>query len=700
MKNKRKDFNKFSKRNTVRDRAKRELLKMVEETNVGFSHAKVKFTEMRPRSEMCGRAKREYAVGIFSETASGFGFVRCEGEDRDIFIPESGIGYAIDGDTVRISFKRYLSEDGRERTEGRIEEVTEYGRSTVIGTVDCDIVRVHKRRVHRFFIISDDGRIGRRIYLNDGAGAMPGDKVQVKLKRSECYSYSLEGEVIANFGESYTKEANYLAVLAECGITTDFTPEELDAAAIAAAEPISCEGRVIRDEVIFTIDSESAKDLDDAISVRRTASGFELGVHIADVSHYVREKTALDRLVMSRGTSVYFTDKVVPMLPEALSNGACSLNPGEDKYTLSAIMEIGKRGEILSVRIEPSVIRSRVKGIYSEINRIFGGEKDSALLEKYKDCLDSLAVMRELYGILKEKSERRGAVELDSDEAEIILDKEGKPIDIVRRRRGESEMMIEQFMLAANEAVATFMLDKGIPCVFRVHEPPAPEKISEFINYLHSLGFDTSFINKDKCESRDLAAVIAEAEKRGISEAVSYACLRSMSKACYSEIPRSHFGLSIEKYCHFTSPIRRLSDLATHRIIHGALLSGKAPEKYKSYAKRAAAAATDGELRAVSAERKIENIYKIIYMSDKIGEVFDASVSSVTSFGAFATLENTCEGLIPLSMLGRDYFYDEKTLSLRSNKDNIRIGDRIKIRVEEADIRRGKLLFSRAEGEK
>ena len=691
MRNKKKDFTKFSKRGSVRERARRELLKMVEETNVGTSHAKIKFTDSSSGYRHGGKSAS--AIGIFSESSSGFGFVKVEGLERDIFIPASNTSSAIDGDTVRVSYKKYLTDDGRERTEGRITDILEYGKSTVIGTVDYDIVRMPKRRLHRFFVIADDGKIKQRIYLSAAADVRPGDKVLVKLLRNE-FSFGLEGEVLDNFGDSLSKDANYLAVLSECEIDTDFTPEELECAEKAAREPISYEGRVVRDEVIFTIDSESAKDLDDAVSVRRIRGGFELGVHIADVSHYVKEKTALDRLVMARGTSVYFTDKVVPMLPEALSNGACSLNPNEDKYALSAIMKIDKAGEIKSLKIEPSVIRSRVKGIYSEINEIFGGEAPEELIAKYVDCLESLSVMRELYFILRKKSELRGSVELDSDEAEIILSESGEPIDIVRRTRGDAEKMIEQFMLAANEAVATHLIEKDVPLVFRVHEPPAPEKMADFITYLHNLGFRTDFINKDNCDGTALSRVLTEARERGISEAVSYACLRSMSKACYSEIHRPHFGLGIKNYCHFTSPIRRLSDLATHRMIHRVLLEGKDAGKYRSYAKRAAAAATDAEARADAAERRIENIYKVIYMSERVGEEFDAVVNSVTSFGVFASLENTCEGLIPISTLPGEYFYNEKTLTLSSAGGNIRIGDRIKIKVEEADIRRGKLLFS------
>jgi ribonuclease R len=254
--------------------------------------------------------------------------------------------------------------------------------------------------------------------------------------------------------------------------------------------------------------------------------------------------------------------------------------------------------------------------------------------------------------------------------------------------------MIEQFMLAANEAVATLLIGENIPCVYRVHEKPKPEKLEAFLSYASNLGLRSTAIDPLKCESKDLAILMNEAAEAGLSEPVSYACLRSMAKAEYSEINSGHFGLSIKNYCHFTSPIRRLSDLATHRIIHATLFEGKQKEKYRSLAKRAAAAATDGEIRAVTAERRIENLYKVIYMSDKVGECFLAKVSSVSSFGIFAALENTCEGLIPLSTRGPGYIYDENNLTVRTSKDTIRIGDPIKVRLEEADMTRGKLRFS------
>ena len=690
MKHTKKNINTYSKRNSQRERSKKELLKIVEEIGVGTSGTKFKFTNESASS----RDKKSYnAIGIFSEAQGGFGFVKVEGRDRDIFIPEHAIGDAVDGDTVAVVYKKFRSHEGDERTEGRITEIVEVGRRTVIGTVESDVIRFHKRRMTALYLIPDDGKLKRRIEIRDAAGAKDGDKVMAKLIRGSSF-YTLTCDVISSFGKADTKDANYLSILAECDIDTEFSDEELRMAEDAAKEPVSYEGRRCPDGVIFTIDSESAKDLDDAVEIKKTDYGYELSVHIADVSHYIKEKTALDRLVMQRGTSVYFTDKVVPMLPKSLSNGACSLHPGEPKYALSCIMDINESGEIISSRIEKTVIQSRVKGIYSEINRILKGTKSKVLLEKYADCLDSIKLMHSLYLILKDKSIRRGYLELDSPEPVIILNRDGYPIDIVKRERGVAEEMIEQFMLAANEAVATMLIGEGIPCVYRVHERPQPEKLEAFLSYAKNLGLSTSSIDPLRCESRDLAALMKEACEKGLSEPVSYACLRSMAKAEYSEINRGHFGLSITNYCHFTSPIRRLSDLATHRIIHATLFDGKQKEKYRSLAKRAAAAATEGEIRAVTAERRIENLYKVIYMSDKIGECFDAKVSSVSSFGIFAALENTCEGLIPLSTLGSGYIYDENNLTIRTSKDIIRIGDPIRIRLEEADMTRGKLRFS------
>ena len=696
MKNK--NFKKFVQRSAVkkrsdRDRQKRELLKIAEELGVKADKCKVSFVNSSRYS------RSEYSTdrvsGIFRESANGYGFVTSEEYDgRDIFIPASAVGRAIDSDEVEISFREYSGVGGEKRTEGKILRIITEERKTLIGTANLRRLSKGRRKEEVCYLIPDGMRSTRDIVVKDAYGVCDGDKIMVKIKRDSVRNGYMQCELLDNFGPADTKEANYLAILSECGIPTDFTEEEEAIANELAKEKLSDTARRKVEGVIFTIDSESAKDLDDAVSIERTQDGYLLGVHIADVSHYVKEKTPLDRAVMSRGTSVYFTDKVIPMLPKSLSNGACSLNPNEDKYALSAFINLSKDGKILSATIENTIIRSKVKGIYSEINEIFANTASQEILNKYGECLGSIGVMRELYLILAENAKKRGSLDLESEEAYIILGEDGTPLDIIKRQRGDAERLIEQFMLTANEAVATLLYEKGIPCVYRVHSAPPEEKRDGFIEYASNLGLSVKEVAKEDATAKEYSALLAEAKEKGLAFAVSYAMLRSMSKAEYSEVKKAHFGLGIDTYCHFTSPIRRLSDLATHRIIHKVLIEGRRPESYESYAKRAARAASETELRALNAERRIENLYKVIYMQERVGESFDATVSSVTSFGFFAELSNTCEGLVPISELDGMYIFDEKNMSLYSRYKTYRLGDSVRVRLEEADIIRGKLRFS------
>lgn len=698
MKNSNKrNLNKISKRNThkrrSKERARDELLRIVAETNVGIDSLRIRDSldgGRRDRTSDKHRRDELEATGIFSSSKSGFGFVSCEDRESDVFIPAGNTQGALDGDTVEIIYHTYTDRMGEEKTEGRIKRIVSYSRRTVIGTLEPD--RRYRHRGAMLYIVKpDDQRLPEFRVKERGAAAI-GDKVEARIIRSQAGIVGCE--VIASFGASYTKEANYAAILAEAGIPTEFSAEELAEAEFFASMPLSEEGRERRDEIIFTIDGAGAKDLDDAISLRKIRGGWQLGVHIADVSAYVPERTHLDRAAMARGTSVYFTDKVVPMLPPALSNGACSLGAGEDKYALSAIINLDEEGAIKSTRVVPTIIRSRVRGVYSEVNEIFAGTADSATRVKYKAVIPTLMRMHELYLVLLRRSRGRGAMELEGEEAEILLDERGEPVDIIKRERGDAERLIEQFMLTANEAVARLLSERGIPCVYRIHEAPPPDKLADFLAYAHGLGFDATVISERHSEAKDFARLLELAEERGMLAQVSYTMLRSMSKAKYSETRHSHFGLSLDYYCHFTSPIRRLSDLATHRIIHKVLIEGKRPELYEKYARRAATAATEAEIRAVGAERRIENLYKVIYMSDKIGQQFDAVINSITSFGFFAVLENTCEGLVPISELPGMFTFDEKHLLLRSRRTTYHIADRVRVRLEEADIISGKLRFS------
>lgn len=633
--------------------------------------------------------------GVFSGTASGYGFVSAEGLARDIFIPWQKTGGALDGDLVRCRYRTY-TRDGIERTEGEILAIVEAVRKTIVGTLRAEVIGVGRRRSVRYYVEADDTHFPTLCCLEDIGEAQEGDKVEALLPTRRAPVARLVGQFLRSFGPAASREANYAAILASCEIPTVFSVEELAEAERMAALPLSLVGRTdLRDACIMTIDGAGAKDLDDAVSLERTLNGnYLLGVHIADVSTYVRPRGALDACALSRGTSVYFTDQVVPMLPPALSNGACSLNAGEDKYALSCTMELTPAGAIVQTSLARTLIRSTVRGVYSEVNDLLARGTDSPFYEKYHAVLPMLTRMHELYTILAEKSRRRGSLELEQTEAEILLDEHREPVDILPRTRGDAERMIEQFMLAANEAVATLLAEKRIPCVFRVHDAPDPERLSDFLRFAHNLDLPVSTLSAEVPDGRALSALLSEARARGLGEAVSYTLLRTMAKARYSEICHPHFGLGIEKYCHFTSPIRRLSDLATHRVIEAVLLDGEAPQKYASYVSRSALAASEAELRALTAERHIDALYKAIYLSKRIGEIYPAVVSSVTRFGAFATLANTCEGLIPLSALLGAWTFDEGNLLLRSAAGNrIRLGDRVTVSVESVDIARGKVSF-------
>ena len=696
---KKKDFTKFSKRNThkrrSKEQARRELLKAVREVGVSCDGVKIRDIDTNSAVRYERREKKNISArGVYRSSKSSYGFVMVDDCERDIFIPAGNSHGAIDGDLVDIVYHKFYNSDGEEKTEGRVVKVVEYGRRTVIGRLSEDLRR-HGRRYLRFFYIQpDDAKISTTFPVRDLGGARLGDKVEALILRDGTGEPACD--VIRVFGDSLDREANYEAILAECGIITEFTPAELEAADQVASEPISLDGREdLRDEIIFTIDGEGAKDLDDAISLRRLpGGGYKLGVHIADVSYYVRERTPLDRCVMQRGTSVYFTDKVVPMLPTSLSNGACSLNADEDKYAITAKISLDSDGNITDLKLSPTVIRSQVRGVYSEVNLLLSGDATPEIKKKYKRVAPTLEKMKELYEILLNKSIKRGAIDFDGEEAVIILDDEGMPSAIERRERGIAERMIEQFMITANEAVSGYLFRAGIPCVYRIHETPPPDHFENFLSYLESLGFDVRELRKKEPTPRDLSDILTLAQSKGMSPAVSYTMLRAMAKAKYSEERMGHFGLGIEDYCHFTSPIRRLSDLATHRIIRRVLFEGKRSELYTSYAKRAAAAATDGELRAISAERRIEDLYKVLFMADRVGEIFTATINSITSFGIFCTLDNTCEGLIPISELPGVFTFDERNLTMRSRYKTYRIADVITVRLEEANIVRGKMRFS------
>lgn len=633
-----------------------------------------------------------YFTGTFRASQKEFGFVTPKEEGKsDFFIPPDKTMGAIDGDTVLCV--QVETEEGKSDV-AEVTKIISHTLESVIGTLKKLPTKGKKGR-QLYTLIPDNKKYNFTVICTAGEGIVPrpGNKVEVKIVKYPKAGIAAKGEIVKDFGGAYTREANYEAVLAENSIKVLFNKETLREADIEAEDiPDTADGREdIRDRVIFTIDGADAKDLDDAVSVERTDDGgYILGVHIADVSHYVRQGSALDKEAFERGTSVYFVDQVVPMLPKALSNGICSLNPHTPRRALSAFVNIDRQGNIRGCDIRKTLIESKVRGVYTEVNDLFEKGEASEFYDKYSVLYpDTLPTMEELYRLLAKKSHNRGALELETAEAQILVDENGLPCDIVKRERGDAEKLIEQFMLAANEGVANWLHDMSMPCVYRIHEDPDPDKIHKFAIFAHNMGLSTSAFSAKKLHSSMFTKLLEEARDMGIGNTVSYLLLRSLSKAKYSDSPSPHFGLCIDKYCHFTSPIRRYPDLATHRIISN-ILVGNISESSSSYltafAQKAAVKSTENEQKAVSAERDIEDLYKCIYMQAYLGEEFDAVISSVTNFGIFCELPNTCEGMIPVTALNGYYIYSEETCSLNCGEKSFRLGDSIRVRVEEIDL--------------
>ncbi len=632
--------------------------------------------------------------GKFRASAKGFGFVTPEDRrySSDIYIPREYTFDAMEGDVVLVSRLSYKNRKNYDKSdEGKIEKIISHTVKSVTGTLLLSRGRKKERPV--FYVVPDNKRYNFDILIDrrDIMDADIGDKVEAVITKYPTQRTPARGKITTVFGESDSIYANYNAVLHSHNIKTLFQKETLDEADRLSETEISPKNRLdLRDKLIITIDGKDAKDLDDAISVEKTNDGFILGVHIADVSHYVTEDSKLDKEAFERGTSVYFADKVVPMLPKALSNGICSLNAGVDRYTLSALMTLDNKGEILSVDIRESIINSKIRGVYSELNDVVEKNTDSEFYEKYKILLPTaLNDMLELYRILDKKSSKRGALNIETTEAKIIVNEYNEPTEIVKVERGTTEMLIEQFMLCANEGVANWLSWQDMPCVYRVHENPDPEKMRTFEVFAYNLGLNTSPLRSKTIHPTSLRKVMSESHEKGLDGIVSKILLRSLMKAKYSSNCQSHFGLAIEKYCHFTSPIRRYPDLSVHRIVkkilHGEI-NDKNIGKYTAFATQSAIMSSENELKAQQAERDIEDLYKSVYMTDFIGETFKGVIISVTNFGFFVELENTCEGLVPISALEGYYEFDEKTFTLYNGDSRFSLGMEVEVIIEDVDI--------------
>ncbi|MCM1577544.1 MAG: VacB/RNase II family 3'-5' exoribonuclease, partial [Ruminococcus sp.] len=456
----------------------------------------------------------------------------------------------------------------------------------------------------------------------------------------------------------------------------------------------------LRDQIIFTIDGADTKDIDDAVSIEKTAEGYKLGVHIADVSHYVKENSELDKNAFMRGTSIYYADKVIPMLPPALSNGICSLNPQEDRLAFSCLMEISAEGQLQKYKFTKTVIRSRVKGVYSEINQILANRDTpqnipAEIAKKYEGLQDEIFLMKELADILTANKIKRGAPQIETAECKIIVEND-RCVDVKKRDRGDSEVIIEEFMLMANEAAAKTARERQLPFVFRVHEDPAPEKISELMEIVERLGIPHSHFTDVK--PIHLAEILENSKDSGLSAVINSMVLRSMAKAKYSHEPLGHFGLVLADYAHFTSPIRRYPDLAIHRILTDACYN-KVPadviaKRYGKFAVSASLQSSDCELTAMRVERDCEDCYMAEYMAAHLGESFDAIISGVTEYGLYAQLENTVEGLIKIETLPDGiYEYDGHFSLTKNGKTAYTVGDKLCVTCVRSDVAGGKVDF-------
>ena len=620
--------------------------------------------------------------------SKNFGFARPDGGGDDIFIHGSALQGALVGDKIIVGDIR---KDDR-GPSGRVRRIVEHKPAQTTGTVSITDEGIE-------FIPDNAIRYNLRMRERDLNGAKNGDKVMASLEQDYRGDWAY-ASVKKVFGSGRTARVCADAIVEQYGIPHVFPQEVLDEAERIGNEPISDEEYAkrldLRGEPIFTIDSKDAKDLDDAISVKRTDFGYTLGVHIADVSHYVKEGSAIDEEAINRGTSVYFADRVIPMLPEVLSNGACSLNAGTDKLAFSALIELDKEGHITKYDFKKTIINSKVRGVYSEVNEILAGTASEEILNKYAPVMESLMSAKELADILKANSAARGTMELDSGESKFILDENGICIDIMPRVSGEAEQLIEQMMVTANIAAAKFSLDHKLPFLYRVHGTPDPKRVEELVTLLQLVGVPCKEIVKPNPETQDFAAILDRVRGLPCETLVSQRLLRTMEKARYSTEETGHFGLALSDYSHYTSPIRRYPDTSIHRVLSAFVEGMPAEEVRRRYAQFCETSATESsrnEIRALIAERDAEDCYMAEYMSQHIGEHFEGTVSGVTMRGVFVRLENSVEGFVSLDAFeGEDFVYDG-LITQRSPKRELTIGTPLPIIVASAYVATGKVDF-------
>ena len=638
-----------------------------------------------------GRADKALLCKVV-KLGKNFAFVMLEDGTSDIFIPGRFTKGAMPGDDVLV-----------EKFEHPRVEGSDEGAILAILTEKNDLVGTVRRVEGRLRFVPDDcPAITMPLARDCEGGAKDGDKVAVEILNRGSRQEDHRVGVAMRFGSSDEAKRCAKALLYAKDIRTRFPDKVRDEAKKFEGAEVSekdCEGRMdLRALPIFTIDSAETKDIDDAISLTRTSDGgFELGVHIADVSNYVKPGTELDNEAFSRATSVYYADQVVPMLPKALSNGICSLNENELRLAFSCLMRLDKEGNLTDYRFVKSIIRSRVKGVYSEINALLAGTADAEIKAKYADVIDQLPAMKELYGHRARLRRERGCMDIESGEVKLILDENGRCIDVKKRTSGESESMIEEFMLLANQCAAHFARVKQIPFVYRVHEEPNAEKLERLHTLLQACGINDHFA-KDVPIPKELSAILEGVRGTPYEQIINTGMLRCMSKALYEEKPKGHYGLVLKDYAHFTSPIRRYPDLAIHRIMTD-MLKGTEKEtmilRYTDFAERASKQSSEREVIAMQIERKAEDCYKAEYARRHLGECYEGTISGVTQRGLFIELDNGVEGFVPASSLtpsGTSLTEGVRLTDPASGK-TWSLGDKMMITIVRADVNLGKIDF-------
>ena len=654
---------------------------------------------VKTRTEYYGVPERMgLLVGKLQGHQKGYAFLIPEDDIDDVFIPASGLNGAMNGDKVVVKTFKEVREG--KRSEGEVIRILNRANKTIIGTFEDS--------KNFGFLVPDDKRIYQDIYIPKGntRSAHSGDIVIVEITKWPEKRRSPEGKIIEILGKKGEKGIDILTIIKKYGLPEEF-PERVKDYIEEISNEINEEeykNRLdLRDLKVVTIDGEDAKDLDDAISIEKLPNGnFYLGVHIADVSHYVKEKNPLDKEALKRGTSVYLVDRVIPMLPKELSNGICSLNPKVDRLTLSCFMEMDKNGKVIAHKVVESVIKSSERMTYTDVNKILK-DSDEELIKKYDYLIEDFKLMEELCKILYKKRINRGAIDFDFEECKIILDEEGTPVDIKPYEREIANRMIEEFMLVCNETIAEHMFWANIPFVYRIHEEPDLEKLQHFNEFVYNLGYTIKY--SKEVHPKSLQEVVEKAKGKKEETVINTLLLRSLKQAKYSPECVGHFGLAARYYCHFTSPIRRYPDLIIHRIIKEyikGMVTEKRVRRLEGEVVNASVQSSEMERLAEEAEREVDDLKKAEYMSKRIGEVHNGIISSVTAFGLFVELPNTVEGLVHISTLLDDYYvYDERGLRLigEKTKKMYRLGDEVKIKVDKVDLDSYEIYFELLESE-